>query len=146
MEENENIVKKLLFRYINKETVSYLIFGVITTLINIASYKLCVLTGIVYTVSTCIAWLIAVIFAFVTNKLYVFESKNMQPCVVFKEAVSFIAARLFSGAFDLGFMILAVEIIHMDDFIAKIMSNFIVVVINYVLSKLFVFKKNKDQN
>jgi putative flippase GtrA len=68
----------------------------------------------------------------------------MQLAVVFREAVSFVAARLFSGLCDLGFMIFAVEIIHMNDFIAKIITNVFVVVINYLFSKLFIFKNNNS--
>jgi len=143
MERNENTLKLLFDKFLNRETISYLIFGVITTGINIGIYRLCTTVHIVYWLSTIIAWVIALIFAFVTNKIFVFESTNMQPVLVFKEAISFVAARLVSGLCDLGFMIFAVEIIHMDDFIAKIITNVFVVVINYLFSKLVIFKKNK---
>jgi len=143
MERNENTLKLLFDKFLNRETISYLIFGVITTGINIGIYRLCTTVHIVYWLSTIIAWVIALIFAFVTNKIFVFESTNMQPVHVFKEAISFVAARLVSGLCDLGFMIFAVEIIHMDDFIAKIITNVFVVVINYLFSKLVIFKKNK---
>lgn len=144
MEENENAIKTLFLKLVNKETISYLIFGVITTLINIVSYRICTMLGLVYWFANIIAWLVAVIFAFVTNKLFVFESKNMQPDIVYKEAVGFISARLISLLFDLGFMIFAIEIIKMDDLIAKVITNCFVVVINYLLSKLFVFKNDKN--
>ena len=143
MERNENTLKLLFDKFLNRETISYLIFGVITTGINIGIYRLCTTVHIVYWLSTIIAWVIALIFAFVTNKIFVFESTNMQPVLVFKEAISFVAARLVSGLCDLGFMIFAVEIIHMDDFIAKIITNVFVVVINYLFSKLVIFKKNE---
>ena len=143
MERSENTLKLLFTKLLNRETISYLIFGVITTGINIGIYKLCTTAHIVYWISTIIAWVIALIFAFVTNKIFVFESTNMQPVHVFKEAISFVAARLVSGLCDLGFMIFAVEIIHMDDFIAKIITNVFVVVINYLFSKLVIFKKNE---
>ena len=142
MERSENTLKLLITKLLNRETISYLIFGVITTGINIGIYRLCTTVHIVYWLSTIIAWVIALIFAFVTNKIFVFESKNMQPILVFKEAVSFVAARSVSGLCDLGFMIFAVEIIHMDDFIAKLITNVFVVVINYLFSKLVIFKKD----
>lgn len=142
MKQVKNIFNLVYSKLLNKETISYLIFGIITTIINIAVYKLCRTINIVYWLSNIIAWVTALIFAFVTNKLYVFESKNMQLDIVFKEAVSFVAARLFSGLCDLGFMIFAVEVIHMNDFIAKIITNVFVVVINYLFSKLFIFKNS----
>jgi len=145
MERRKNILKLLFAKLLNRETISYLIFGVITTGINIGIYQLCRTVHIVYWISTIIAWVIALIFAFVTNKIFVFESTNMQSEIIFKEAVTFVAARLLSGLCDLLFMIFAVEIIHMDDFIAKIITNVFVVVINYLCSKLIVFKKS-DQN
>ena len=141
MERRKNILKLLFAKLLNRETISYLIFGVITTGINIGIYQLCRTVHIVYWISTIIAWVIALIFAFVTNKIFVFESTNMQSEIIFKEAVTFVAARLLSGLCDLLFMIFAVEIIHMNDFIAKIITNVFVVVINYLFSKLVVFKK-----
>lgn len=139
-----NTIKSFILKFLNRETISYLFFGVLTTLINIGCYRFCTLLGIVYWFSNIIAWVAGVAFAFITNKLFVFESKTMQATVVFKEAVSFIAARLFSGLCDLGFMIFAVEIIHMNDFIAKLITNVFVVVLNYLFSKLIVFKNKSN--
>ena len=119
MERINNTLKLLFNKLLNRETISYLIFGVLTTVVNIGIYKLCRTVHIEYRLSTIIAWIIAVIVAFVTNKIFVFESTNMQSGIVFKEAVSFVAARSVSGLCDLGFMIFAVEFIQMDDFIAK---------------------------
>ena len=141
MERSKNTLKLLFAKLLNRETISYLIFGVITTGINIGIYQLCRTVHIVYWISTIIAWVIALIFAFVTNKIFVFESTNMQPGIILKEAVTFVTSRLVSGLCDFGFMVFAVEIIHMDDFIAKIITNVFVVVINYLFSKLVVFKK-----
>ena len=141
MERSENTLKLLFMKLLNRETITYLIFGILTTGINIGIYRLCTTVHIVYWLSTIIAWVIALIFAFMTNKIFVFQSTNMQPALVFKEAVSFVAARSVSGLCDLGFMIFAVYIIHMDSFIAKLITNVFVVVINYLFSKLVVFKK-----
>jgi putative flippase GtrA len=137
-----SLTKKLL----NRETISYLIFGVLTTIINIVVFWLAEKELLLFMsktgaalVGNIIAWVIAVAFAFVTNKLFVFESKSMQPAVLLKELVNFIIARLLSLAFDEGFMYVA--IMFMPSVIAKIISNVFVVVINYVLSKFFIFKK-----
>ena len=141
MERSENTLKLLFMKLLNRETITYLIFGILTTGINIGIFRLCTTINIVIWISDVIAWVIALIFAFITNKIFVFESTNMQSTLVFKEAVSFVAARSVSGLCDLGFMIFAVYIIHMDSFIAKLITNVFVVVINYLFSKLVVFKK-----
>lgn len=132
---------RLIEKFCNRETISYLIFGVLTTIVNYFTFEICKFMNINYVVSTIIAWVLAVAFAYVTNKLFVFESKSWEKSLVLKEASSFIACRLFSGACDLGFMVFAVELIHMNDSIAKLVSNVFVVIINYVFSKLFIFKQ-----
>ncbi len=136
---------ELIKKFLNKETINYLIFGVLTTLINIISYKLCTKININYITSTIIAWILAVAFAYITNKLYVFESKSFEMSLVIKEVVSFVLARLFSGVCDLLFMILAVEVLNINDFIAKIFTNVFVVIINYILSKMFIFKNKSSE-
>jgi len=141
MERSENTLKLLFMKLLNRETITYLIFGVLTTGINIGIFRLCTTIHIEIWISDVIAWVIALIFAFITNKIFVFESTNMQSDLVFKEAVSFVAARSVSGLCDLGFMLFAVYIINMDSFIAKLITNVFVVVINYLFSKLIVFKK-----
>lgn len=136
-EPTKNLIKKFL----NRETVSYLVFGVLTTIVNYASYELCKWLGVHYTVSTVAAWVLAVAFAYITNKLYVFESKSFEKNVLLREISAFVGCRLFSGLCDLGFMILAVELLCMNDSIAKLASNVFVVIINYIFSKLFIFRK-----
>jgi len=143
MERRNNTLKLLFNKLLNRETISYLFFGVLTTGINFGIYWLCIEVNIAYWISTIIAWVIALIFAFVTNKIFVFESTDMESGVILKEAISFVAARSVSGLCDLGFMIFAVEIIQMDKLIAKIITNVFVVVINYLFSKLVVFKKRE---
>lgn len=137
------MVATLIKKFLNKETINYLIFGIITTLINIISYKLCTKININYIASTVIAWSLSVAFAYITNKLYVFESKSFEKSLVIKEATSFVLSRVFSGTCDLLFMIVSVELFSMNDFIAKIFTNVFVVVINYVISKMFIFKNKK---
>ncbi len=135
-------MKALIQKFLNRETISYLIFGALTTIVNYVSYEVCKWLGIHYTVSTIIAWVLAVAFAYITNKLFVFESKSFEKAVLIKEITAFVSCRVFSGLCDLGFMVLAVEIIGINDSIAKLVSNVFVVVINYIFSKLFIFKKN----
>lgn len=135
------MIQKLWSKLVNKETISYLIFGVLTTIINYAVFEICRFAGIHYLIGTVIAWALAVMFAYITNKLFVFESKSWKKEVVVKELTSFVACRIASGLFDLGFMALAVELLSMNESIAKLAANVFVVAANYVFSKLFIFKK-----
>ena len=141
MEKFDKIIGKLL----NKETISYLFWGVVTTIVNIAVLYVCKrFLGIEIWLGNIIAWIVAVIVAFISNKLFVFESKSMTPSVVAKEATAFVIARLFSFAFDEAFMVISVYTFGMNELIAKIIANIVVVIINYILSKLFIFNKKED--
>lgn len=134
-------MKALIQKFLNRETISYLVFGVLTTVVNYVSYEVCKWFGLHYILSTILAWALAVAFAYITNKLFVFESKSFAREVLIREITTFIGCRLFSGLCDLGFMALAVEIIGINDSIAKLASNVFVVIINYIFSKLFIFRK-----
>ena len=120
----------------------YLLFGGLTTLVNIVFFwvsRNLFLWDLV--VSTILAWFVSVIFAYVTNKLFVFESRSFAPKVMFPEIGAFFAARLFSGLLDLGIMYLFVDILHWHEMLMKILSNVLVIILNYLFSKLFIFKK-----
>lgn len=135
-------LRKLWNSFVTPETISYLIFGVLTTVINIAICGLCYdyLHWNVIVANTA-AWTVAVIFAFITNKLFVFKSKSFEANVFWRELVTFLVARLLSLGIDDFGMWLLVDIFHGNVWIAKIIMNVIVVIINYVLSKLIIFKK-----
>ena len=119
------------------EVLSYLFFGGCTTLVNIISFWLLRLAKIELYTSNGLAWLIAVLFAFVTNKLFVFESKGN----FLKEMVSFFIFRVISLLFDMGIMYLLIDVINFNELASKIISNVFVIVINYLFSKMFIFKK-----
>ena len=127
-----------------KSVILYLVFGVLTTVVNIVAYYLLDLNGLFNTViNTSIAWVVAVIFAYVTNKKWVFESKVEGFKDNFKEMMSFFGCRIATGLMDVGIMFVFVDILRYDDMIIKIASNVLVVILNYVGSKLLVFR-NKD--
>lgn len=151
-----NTLKNLIIKY--KELIIYGIFGVGTTLVNFLTYKLFnVLLGVeYYLVSNIIAWFVSVIFAYVTNKLFVFESKSWKLKVVAKEVPSFFAARVFSFLVEEAGLFLLVDILGMEDFgvdilgftisgnmISKVILAVVVVVLNYFFSKFVVFRKKK---
>lgn len=134
------MIKKIINKFLNKETILYLVFGILCTLLNIITYKFCTIFNIFYIISNIIAWIVSVIFAFYTNKYFVFEKKDK---VTLKEFISFISSRLFTGILDLTLMYITVSLLYFNDFIMKIFINIIVIILNYILSKIFVFKKNK---
>lgn len=127
-----------------KEVILYLIVGGLTTVINVVVYWIFAHPlSLNTTVSTAIAWLASVIFAFFANKLVVFESKSFEAEIFIKEFLSFFLSRLATGVLDVGIMYLSVDILHASDLIMKIVSNVIVIILNYVISKFFVFGKKK---
>lgn len=127
---------KLYKRY--KEIINYGIFGVLTTLVNIISYFILTkIFGIQYLISNAIALILAILFAYITNRLFVFESKNKN---IIKELLLFFYYRLITSVIDMGLMYIFVSLLHFNDMIMKIISNIIVILLNYVFSKLYIFK------
>lgn len=134
-------MKNLILK--NKEVIMYLIFGVLTTLVNIVVYYLFNdVLHVHYMVSNAIAWILSVLFAYITNRKYVFESNGDS---IITELSKFVTARLSTGIMDMVVMWLLVDVLHVNSMISKIISNVLVVVGNYVLSKLFVFKKGEEK-
>ena len=124
--------------YIKKyeSVLLYLIFGVLTTLVNFAAYHVCY-TKLQFPnlVSNTIAWILSVLFAFITNKIWVFKSKSFE--------FSKLAVEL-SGFIDTAIMFVGVDLLKRNWIIAKIVSSVVVVILNYIFSKLFIFRKNKE--
>ena len=135
-------IKVLWNKY--KEIINYLIFGVLTTLVNYVSYlilaKAC---NVDYMVSTVIAQIISILFAYVTNKLFVFQTKGLSKKEFFKEMFSFFGFRILSLFLDMGFMYLFVDVLHLNDVIMKLVSNVLIVIANYIFSKVFIFKNKQ---
>ena len=122
--------------------LSYLFFGAVTTLVNMVVYYLCYhLWGISSDLSTIIAWVLSVLTAFLTNKPFVFGSHDWSPKVLLPEAGSFFGCRLGSGILELVLMHITVEMLGWPGMLMKLLVNVIVVILNYVASKLLVFRK-----
>ena len=166
--KREIFLGKLVDKFFTGEIITYIIFGVLTTAVNLVTFYIfkkifisigwegvfnkllgsagwdkalkLLGSGTDYLDATVIAWTVAVIFAFVTNKLIVFESKSWKPAVAGKEFVGFIGARLFSLLVELVFMFVMVTLLKWNDFVAKLIVQVIVVILNYVFSKLLIFK------
>jgi putative flippase GtrA len=125
-----------------KEIIRYLFFGGCTTLVNIITYYIWT-RGFHITVlsSTIAAWILSMLFAYITNRRYVFQSKNSDIKAVFLELITFVICRLFTGALDICIMYVFVHLLRQNDFMIKILSNFVVISGNYVVSRLLIFRK-----
>ena len=122
----------------------YLVFGVLTTLVNIASYWLFAHQLTLDTLtSTILAWVLSVLFAFFTNKLIVFESKGNGLKRFLWEILTFFGARALTGVLDTAIMVVFVDILTLNDLGVKVASNIIVIILNYIVSKFVIFAKKK---
>lgn len=140
---NINVIKGLYLEY--KEVINYLIFGVGSMIVNFASYFIFArLLKIDEVVSSAMSWFCAVLFAYITNKLFVFESKTTTVKEVVKECVSFFLARIVTGILcDVGTFAVMVKVLKINDIISKIVTQVMVVILNYVFSKFIIFKNKK---
>lgn len=134
------MIKKLFEKY--RSFIAYAVFGVLTTVVNIVTYNLCyVHAGMSNTLSNIVAWILAVTFAYLTNKVWVFDSKSWAWEVLKREVPAFVSCRLATGIMDLIIMYMSVDVMHWNAMLMKLISNVLVIVLNYIFSKLVIFKK-----
>lgn len=141
-----NKIKELYKKY--EEIISYLFFGVLTTVVSFVTYI--IFANIFFPeksdldiqIANVLSWICAVTFAYITNRIWVFKSKTKGRKQL-RELFEFISARVASLLVDMAMMYILYSLIHMNDTIAKIIVQFVVVAMNYILSKLIIFKKNK---
>ena len=125
----------------HKDILLYLIFGVLTTLVNYAVYlPLYNYAGTSAAFSNAIAWVAAVVFAFLTNKPIVFASHDWSPKTVLPELGKFLGCRIGSGLLETGILFLTVDLLQWNGNLWKILTSVLVVILNYAASKLLVFK------
>ncbi len=153
-------MKELISKQYNKhkEIVLYALFGVLTTIANFLAFWIFskVLGEELYLVNNAFAWIAGVLVAFVTNKLYVFNSKSWKPKTAAKEFAEFTAARIFSFFVEEAGMWFFITVLHFSDkslslfafsisgqIIVKFFLSVVVVIMNYFFSKFIIFKKNK---
>lgn len=130
-----------------EEKILYIIFGLLTTAVNFISYIVITrLIGINYIDANIIAWLIAVSFAFITNKIFVFNSKEFGIFSIFNEATKFILSRVITGAIDVALLYLFVGVLDFYDLGSKIIIGIVVIIINYIFSKYYIFKGHTDES
>ena len=133
-----NLIKKVL----NRETIVYVIFGVLTTVVDFLIFGLLYyVTGLNEIAANTSAWVVAVAFAFVTNKIFVFESKNFNLKNLIVEITAFVLARVTTLLLTNVFLLFA-GYVNMNMMFAKALISVAVIILNYIFSKLFIFKKN----
>ncbi len=150
------MIKKLFNQY--RELISYIFFGALTTVVSLVSFRIfdIILGEKLYLLTNIISWIFAVVFAYITNKLWVFESKSWKSRVVIKELIGFFGARILSLVIEEAGLWLMIDLLNMGDigidifsldingnFIAKLIMQVVVVILNYVFSKLVIFKKSQ---
>ena len=133
-------IRALVVKY--WDILSYLVFGVMTTVVNYAVYlPIYNLLGLSAAVSNVIAWVAAVAFAFLTNKPFVFKSHDWSAKTVIPELTKFVSCRIASGAMETVILLLTVDLLGWNGNIWKLSTQVLVVILNYVTSKLVVFRK-----
>ena len=151
-----------LGKFFNREVLSYLFFGAMTTVVSLSSFwladKLFSYTGwlgvfhyifnsekdLAYLDANVFSFICAVIFAFITNKLFVFDSKSFEKKTLAKEFFSFFSARIATFFIDSALMFILVSVLSVNEMVSKVLVQIIVVILNYIFSKLFVFKNKGD--
>ena len=133
-------MKKLLEKY--GGILTYLFFGALTTGVNYLVYLPCYnLLHWSAGVSNVLAWIVAVAFAFLTNKPFVFKSKDWSAKVVWPELTKFVGCRVGSGLLETAILLITVDLLHWNGNVWKLVTAILVIILNYIGSKLLVFKK-----
>lgn len=127
---------------IRKELLNYIVFGVLTTLINILTYQIFSVAGVTTLIANGIAWLLSVLFAYITNRKYVFDSHSENRI---QECLKFYGSRISTGILDMAGMWMLVDIFYFPGMVSKVGMNVVVIVLNYIFSKLFVFKDKEER-
>ena len=131
----------------NREILVYGIVGGVTTVINLSAYYLFAsIIGIQYLISNVLAWIFAFAFAFLANKLWVFESKSFQKDRVIKELASFFFARVSTGILDMLLLFIFVNLIGLHTLVPKVIDTVISIILNFILSKFWIFKMERKDS
>lgn len=140
------MIKNTYLKY--KEIIIYLIFGILTTIVSLLTYYLLTYTilnpeiPLELQIANIISWITCVTFAYITNRKYVFNSQNKN---IIKEIIKFYTSRLSTLFLDMLFMYIFVTKLNLNDKIIKIIINIIIIILNYILSKILVFKPKENQ-
>ena len=133
--------KKLLALYKQyEEIINYIIAGGFGTVVNIGTFTLCRMLGLDITISNVIAWVITIIFVYISNKFCVFKTGGKGKKESAREFIMFVLARLATLGIEIVLLNLTIEVMHINELVSKTAAQVVVIILNYVLSKLIVFK------
>lgn len=127
-----------------KKIINYIIFGVLTTIVNIFVFYILDRNSVDYKISTTIATIVSILFAYITNKFFVFQSYNRNLKFLIKEMYKFFISRIGTYFLDIIGMFIFIEIFHIENLNSKIMNNILVIIANYLLSKVYIFKEESE--
>ena len=136
-----SLVPKPLRKYINRETIAYLVCGLLSMVVGLGSFALAVQWGSATAAANTISTVLAVLFAFATNKIFVFQSKKWALKPLLFEAAKFSGARFVTFVLETALLVLLVDVLGFHSVIMKAFTLVLVVLGNYLLSKFFVFKQ-----
>lgn len=138
-------IRPLWDRLVNRETITYAVAGVLTTLVNFYSYHFfCNILGIKNLVANAIAWVLAIIFSYIVNDLWVFRSETKDLRNEINKAIKFFSVRIGSFVVEEAGLYVFVDILFWNNMLVKAGLAVIVIIINYIFSKLFIFNNNKN--
>ncbi len=129
-------------RPLKQELSSYTVFGILTTLISITTYKVFLSLELPYQLATVMSSVLGIIFAYITNRKYVFKSNNK----ILNESIKFFTARILTLVLETFLLLIAVSQLGYDDFLAKILVTIIVILLNYILSKFTIFTTSTKED
>lgn len=135
-------VNRLFARFVNRETMLYAVFGVLTSVLNVVLFRVLLWVHMEYKVANLLTLIVVKLAAYLCNKNFVFCSKCANMLELAKEFVRFLIARGATALIDYFGLILLVELFHADKMLSKVFITVFVIVINYVVGKKHVFKKN----
>ena len=139
-------MKEFIKKVLNRETISYVICGVLTTIVSMGVYWLGYdFLNMDVLIANILSWIISVSFAYVVNKIFVFQSKTKQFNEILKEVIAFFGGRVGTLLVETLILFIFVTLIGLHEMLVKLAAQFIVLVLNYVISKLFIFKDKKKE-
>ena len=140
----KRLLEKILKKPLAREMTMYIIFGVLTTIVGFGSYAFFIRIGLEVFPANTLSHLLGILFAYVTNKIWVFQALDFSAKELFKEFFKFLSSRIASFVLETIFLVLLVDVFHYDPIWSKIATTVLVVILNYLLSKIIVFRKRDE--
>jgi len=137
-------LKRFLEKALVREMIVYVIFGILTTIIGFGSYALFIYLGFNVAASNTLSHILAILFAYVTNKIWVFKVRDYSVRKIVPEFLKFVSSRLLAYIIDTALLVLLVDVLLYDPLLSKAGTSVVVVILNYIMSKIIVFRKKKQ--